>query len=115
MLNGLNNTEELNNNSQLENQLGINSISSISSKHPYSNADKSLLIDEASISDIAVSLYEKDQDIQKFNNLAMSDPEDLSADEIISGLFNQGVCDPYSDEALKDISNSSKLFEDLGM
>ena len=115
MVNGLNINDEINNNSQLDSQLGVNSVSSISTKKAYTSTDKNFLVDEASISDEAFSLYQKDQDIQKFTKLATSDPNDNSAETLVSRLLGKGVCDPYSEDALQNLAGSSKLKEDLGL
>lgn len=114
MLNGVNNNinEDLNN-AQLQNQIGIGSINTNSVTNPYKNLDKNLLIDETAISSQAISLYQKDQDITKFNNLAMSNPEDLSHEQIVEGLFNKGVTDIFSDEVLSKLSNNKQLLSDI--
>lgn len=113
MINGVNINDELNNNTQLDNQIGINGIVTNPINNPYKNIDKNLLIDETAISNEAIDLYQKEQDIKQFNALAMSDPEDLSHEEIISNLFSKGVSDPLSDEAMEELSNNQKLLEDL--
>ncbi|MDD3435790.1 MAG: hypothetical protein PHC64_01410 [Candidatus Gastranaerophilales bacterium] len=114
MVNGVNVNDELNN-AQLEGQLGVNGIVTNPIKNPYKDIDKNLLIDETAISNEAITLYEKEQDIKKFSNLVMSDPEDLSHEEIISGLFNKGVSDPLSDEAIEELSINERLLEDLSL
>lgn len=112
MLNGVNN--ELNS-SSLDNKISVNGVVTNPINNPYKNIDRSLLIDETAISNEAVSMYQKEQDINQFNKLAMSDPEDLSHDEIISGLFTNGVSDPLSDEMAEELSVNPKLLEDLGL
>lgn len=111
MLEGINNNE-------LNTQNGTRGIGSVVTNpisNPYRNIDRSLLIDESAISDIAYRLYEKEQDITKFNALAMSNPEDLSHNEIMDNLFGKGICDPYSDDALTDLLNNNKFLEDLSL
>jgi len=115
MVNGLNINDELNTNAQLDSQLGVSSVSQVSSKNPYMTADKNLFVDEASISSQAMSLYQKDQDVQKFTSLATSDPQDTSANDLVSNLFSQGVTDPYSDETLSSVAGNSQLISDLGL
>ncbi len=112
MLNGVNLNEELNN-TKLSDQLGVNGIVTNPINNPYKNIDRSMLIDETAISDEAVKLYEKEQDINKFNSLAMSNPEDLSHEEIIKNLFNNGVSDPLSDESVEKLASNKKLLNDL--
>lgn len=114
MVNGINNNDELNN-TRLSEQIGINGISTNPASNPYKNIDKSLLIDEMAVSDEAVNLYQKEQDIKQFNSLAMSNPEDLSHEEIIANLFGNGVSDPLSDEIVEELSNNPKLLDDLSL
>lgn len=114
MLNGINYTDELNN-SQLDKQLGVNGVTTNPIKNPYKNIDKSLLIDETAISHEAINLYQKEQDVSKFNNIALSDPQDLSHEQIISDLFQKGITDPFSDEVLTELSNNEKLLGDLSV
>ena len=76
MLNGVNLGDELNN-AQLKNQIGVNGIVTNPIKNPYEKIDRNLLIDETAISNEAVNLYQKEQDVKQFSALAMSNPEDL--------------------------------------
>lgn len=111
MVNGVNiNSDELNN-AQLN---GVNSVVTNPINNPYKNTDKNLLIDETAISNEAINLYQKEQDVKKFTSLVTSDPEDLSHEEIIAGLFNKGVSDPLTDESVGGLVNNSKLLSDLG-
>jgi len=112
MLNGINLNDELSN-SQLNGQMGVSGVVTNPINNPYKNADRNLLIDEGAISNEAVNLYQKEQDVKQFNSLAMSDPQDLSHEDIISNLFDQGVSDPFSDEAVTSLSNNQKLLDDL--
>lgn len=113
MVNGIN--QELNNNSQLDGRIGVSGVVTNPINNPYKNIDKSLLIDETAISDEAVNLYQKEQEVNKFNALAMSDPEDLSHEEIIANLFGNGISDPLSDEAIEELSGNQKLLDDLSL
>lgn len=113
MVNGVNLGDELNS-TQVDKQLGaLSSVVTNPINNPYKNNDKSLLIDETAVSDEALKLYQRDQDIQNFNKLAMSDPNDLSHEEIISGLFSKGVSDPLSDESIGTLAGNQKLLDDL--
>ncbi len=108
MLNGIN----LNNN---KDAMSIGSVVTNPISNPYKNYDRSLLIDESAISQQAVNLYQKEQDIKQFTSLAMSNPEDLSHEEIISSLFQKGVVDPFSDEAIEALTNNEKLLRDIAL
>lgn len=112
MLNSVNN--ELNS-SSLDNKISVQGVATNPINNPYKNIDRSLLIDETAISNEAVYMYEKEQDINQFNKLAMSDPEDLSHNDIIAGLFNNGVSDPLSEEMAGELADNQQLLEDLGL
>jgi len=112
MLNSVNN--ELNSNS-LDNKISVNGVATNPINSPYKNIDRNLLIDETAISDEAVNMYQKEQDVTQFNKLAMSDPEDLSHEQIIAGLFSSGASDPLSDEMAQELSGNQKLLGDLGL
>lgn len=112
MLNSINN--EVNSNS-LDNKISVNGVVTNPINNPYKNIDRSLLIDETAISDEAVNMYQKEQDINQFNKLALSDPEDLSHEDIIAGLFNTGASDPLSEETAAGLANNEKLLEELGL
>ena len=114
MLNGINLGDELNN-TQLNNQIGINGVVSNPIKNPYGNIDKNLLIDETAISNEAVNLYQKEQDVKQFTSLAMSNPEDLSHEQIIANLFEKGVSDVFSNQAISELSNNQNLLKDLSL
>lgn len=111
MLNGVNINDNLGG-SQLD---GVSGVVTNPIKNPYGNVNSGLLIDETSISSTAMQLYQHDQDVQQFNTLAMSDPEDLSHEEIIANLFNKGVSDPSSDETVSSLAGNQRLLEDLGL
>ena len=114
MLNGINHNDELNN-TQIDRQLGVNGVVTNPINNPYRNNDKNLLIDETAISNEALNLYQKDRDLQHFTNLAMSDPTDMSHEEILGELFNKGVTDPFSDEVFSDLAENPNLISDLGL
>ncbi len=114
MLNGVNLGDELNN-AQLKNQIGVNGIVTNPIKNPYEKIDRTLLIDETAISNEAVNLYQKEQDVKQFSALAMSNPEDLSHAQIIANLFEKGVSDLFSNESISALSNNQKLLNDLSL
>jgi hypothetical protein len=64
----------------------------------------------------ALGLYERQSDINNFKKLVLSDPENQSHNEIVDNLFkNQGVPNPFSDEALFELSENKRFLEDLGL
>lgn len=114
MLKGVNNNDGILN-SQLDKQNEVSKVATNPIKNPYQDIDKNMLIDETAISSAAMQLYQKEQDVSKFNKLAMSDPENMSHDEIVDSLFSKGVVDPFSDEALSSLTNNQNFLADLGM
>ena len=82
-------------------------------KNPYQKIDKGLFIDETNISSEAVSLYQRDLDIRKFTNLAVSNPEDTSHNEMVKSLLSNGVTDVLTDGAVASLSSNTKLLKDL--
>lgn len=114
MLNGVNNNDGILN-SQLDKQNEVSKVTTNPIKNPYQNSDKNLLIDETSISSQAVKLYQREQDIKNFTKLAMSDPEDMSHENIIDSLFRKGISDPFADEALSGLADNQRLLDDLGL
>lgn len=113
MVHGVNLGDEINN-TKVEHQIGgVSGVTTNPINNPYRNIDRNLLIDETMVSNEAVNLYQKEQEIKQFSTLAMSNPEDLSHEEIIQGLFNKGVIDPLSDEAAESLSVNQRLLDDL--
>ena len=106
MLNGIN----LNND---KDTMSISSVVTNPISNPYKNTDRNILIDESAISQEAYNRYQKEQDIKQFTSLAMSNPEDLSHEKIISSLFQKGIIDPFSDEAVTALANNDKLLKDI--
>ena len=86
MLNGITNNGILN--TQLDKNSEVFGVATNPIKNPYQNVDKGLFIDETSISREAFQMYQKDLDVKNFTNLALSDPEDTSHNDIVKNLIN---------------------------
>ena len=114
MLNGINNNDLLLN-AQIDKQNEVGAVTTNPIKNPYLNLDKNLLIDETAISPEAVKLYQSEQDVKKFNTLAMSDPSNLSHEEITANLFSKGVLDPLADHIISQFSGNENLLRDLSL
>lgn len=112
MLNEVKSNEDILN-SQIGKQSEISKLHTNPIKNAYMSIDKGFLIDETAVSNEAVTLYRREQDIRKFTELAMSDPNDLSHDSIISSIFERGIEDPLSDEAMENLSSNERLLKDL--
>ena len=94
MFNNINDNNDFLYNSQLERQSNVINLASIKA-----NLNK--------------SLFTKDCDIKKFNEIAMSDSEDFSHLERMKELFSDGVVDVFEDDVLKELVTNSKLWDDL--
>lgn len=68
-----------------------------------------------SLSKHALNLYERKTDINNFTQLALSNPENKSHDAIVDKLFKKGVVDPFSDDAIFDLSDNERFLRDLGL
>lgn len=63
----------------------------------------------------AVKLYEKKCDINNFSKLVLSDPENVSHNELVDELFQKGIIDPLEDEKLEKLADNSRFLRDLGL
>ena len=61
------------------------------------------------LSERALNLYQKRTDIKKFTKLTLSNPEDLSHNELVK----EKELDEY--DILFDLSNSEEFLKDLGL
>lgn len=85
----------------------------LSSKNPYAEIDKDLLIDETNISNEAIKLYQKDVDIRKFSSLAMSDPENTSHNNLVAqNVFNSQDAS-FENKVIEGIFNNNLFLQDL--
>ncbi len=64
----------------------------------------------------ALNLYERKSDINNFTKLVLSDPENQSHNQIVDQLFaGTNTANPFSDEALLELSENTRFLEDLGL
>ncbi len=63
----------------------------------------------------ALNLYERKTDINNFTKLVLSDPENKSHEDIVDKLFNKGVVDPFSEDAIFNLSDNERFLRDLGL
>ena len=83
-----------------------------SAKNNYSK-DHNPYVDKTEISANAIELFQKDCDIRKFNQIALSDKDDFSHLERMKELFADGVIDAYEDDVISELLNNEKLWSDL--
>lgn len=68
------------------------------------------------MSKYALNLYERKTDVNNFTKLVLSDPENDSHNMIVDELFAAtNSRNPFSDEALLELSENSRFLEDLGL
>ena len=63
----------------------------------------------------AVQMYERKCDIKHFTGLVLSNPENTSHNDIVNGLIENGMIDPFEDDKLELLADNKKLLRDLGL
>ena len=115
MLNNVSSAKDLLARTLAQNDTVSNVVSLTASAAAGRNIDRNVLIDQFDISQEALKIYERENDIRKFTSLAMSDPENLSHNTYVEDLSKKGILDPYEDNVLSNLVNNSKLWDDLAM
>lgn len=110
MLNGISAQELANKN--LIQQADLEAVQA-KKKNPYADIDKNLLIDETSISKEAVALYQKDLDIKKFSQLAMSDPEDTSHNSLVAENVFSANDEKFDNKIMDGLFENKSFLKDL--
>lgn len=67
------------------------------------------------ISKRALKLYERQCDINRFSKLVLSDPENLSHEEMVQDLLNSGVTDYTAEDEIELLTSNERLMKDLGI
>jgi hypothetical protein len=118
MFNNINdNNNEYLYNSQLDissNIINLAKLRANTQRSVYS-VDSNPYVDRSEISTNALELFQRDCDINKFNKIAMSNPDDFSHLDRMNELFSQGVIDVFEDDVLSSLVTNSKLWDDLGL
>ena len=81
--------------------------------NPIDNSN--FLIDSSDISNKAMKMFEREEDIKKFTRLAISDPENTSENERMQELFKKGIVDVFEDSTIASLSSNKSLLDDLGL
>ena len=118
MLNIDNNSNNIGLNSKLIQQDSLNSILGTNNtrRNNVNIVDNSnFLIDSSDISNRAMQMYERELDIKNFTELATSDPENTSHNELVKELFAKGVVDVFEDSTIAALSSNKSLIDDLGL
>ena len=94
-------------------QNSISKISSLGSHGIYNSDDVGLFVDESNISDTALKLYEREQDIKKFTDLALSDEDDKSADALVISKVMSGEISIDDDEAIFSLLSNDDFLNEI--
>lgn len=115
MLNNVSSAKDLLARTLTQNDAVSNVVSLTASAAAGRNIDRNVLIDQFDISQEALKIFERENDIKKFTDLAKSDPDNLSHNKYVEDLFKKGIKDPYEDDVLSELVNNSRLWDDLAM
>lgn len=63
----------------------------------------------------ALKMYERKCDIRNFTKLVLSNPENTSHNNIVRGLIQNGIIDPFEDDKLAFLADNDRLLRDLGL
>ena len=102
-----------NDHSEAVSNSSISKISSLGVSNAYSTQDEGLFVDEASISDTALRLYERERDVQKFTKLALSDADDTSADALVISKALSGEISIDDDDAIFSLLSNEDFLNEL--
>ncbi len=84
--------------------------------NPYSAIDRGLLIDESSISNDAIALWERENDTRRFVQFVLADPEeDKAAEELVKKQGLDKVLSVDDDETLFELLNNDQFLKDLAL
>ena len=111
----LNNISDSYNNNNIKEQAEILKAGLSLYKNNQSSSSLSQLVDETDISPDALKLYEREQDINQFTQLTLSDPDDTSHNQLaINTLFSNAASMQESDITNSLLNNSDFLKDVLG-
>lgn len=113
MLNGIYNDGISNNSNYISRESNIVQISDAQKKYATSPFKSTHFIDETSISNEAMNLYQKEQDVKKFTSLVLSDDSDMSHLALIEQAFSSGVKSPFTDDMLETLLSNQKFLDDI--
>ena len=63
----------------------------------------------------ALKIYERKCDVKNFTQLVLSNPENTSHNDIVNGLIQNGMIDPFEDDKLALLADNDRLLKDLGL
>ena len=115
MFNNINNNNNglLYSNSQLGNAGNIINLAAIRANLQKNGISSNPYVDQSEISTDAMKLFQRDMDIKKFTEIAISDKEDTSYIDRVNELFQEGVIDVFEDDVLSELVKNPNLWNDL--
>ena len=121
MINGINNeNNEQMINARLNGQSGVSSIvtNPIGNKNPYNKETKFNLIDVSDISQDAVKIFQREQDVKEFTKLALAGMNDEETyNQQVEELFAKGVVNPFmvddTETLAQDLANNEEFLKDI--
>lgn len=94
-------------------QSSVNRISPTGVSGKYNTDDRDLFVDESNISDAAIKLYERENDVKKFTELALSDAEDNSADALVLQKAFDGEISIDDDDAVFSLLSNEDFLNEI--
>ncbi len=114
MFNNINDSnKDLLYNAQLNSMNNVINLASVRANIQKYENNTNPYVDRTEISSNAMELFQRDLDIKKFTQIAISDMEDTSHLDKMKELFSEGVTDVYEDDVLSELVTNSKLRDDL--
>ena len=97
-------------------ELTINADDLFAKTISYSGIQNNFHIDIPEILSYEKQLEDRKNDIKKFTELAISDVENLSHNDLVMEIYKNGFCgSEFESEILSELSNNEKLLKDLGL
>ena len=111
MIDKINDNSLLNTQSSLQETQGSQAISSVALRNAY-GANKSNLIDETDISQEAVSLYQREQEVNRYKGYLEYITEEEATQEVV-GLMEKGIINISQEELAESMFNDISLLNEL--
>ena len=111
MINRINDNNLLNTQTGLQETQNTQAVSSVALKNAYSSS-KANLIDETDISQEAVSLYQREQEVNRYKSYLNSISEEEATQEVVS-LMEKGVISISEEELAESMFTDIALLNEL--
>ena len=111
MLKGIHNSDIQNN--QLAQSSGVDKTGLFAKSNPFKQYEAGFLVDQTDISSNALQMYQKELDVKKYTELALSDQNDASHNSIVASQIENGTIQFDDADIVDSLFSNSKLIEDL--